>query len=448
MAAKNKRQNHGFEDFTDFNANQSKKSVQSEPSVSICDSDNNQSNHMIQKNHSADKWEVPEGWEVFEVGELFEFKNGINAGKESYGKGIKFINVMEVIYHDFITPDMIPGTVQISEEQKDLYLVKDGDVLFNRTSETIEEIGMSAVYNGKEDVVFGGFVIRGRPIINAIDSVYKRYCLRSNLVRNQIIKGGQGAVRTNIGQGDLSLVKILLPPLPEQRAIAQVLSTADAAIHTTEKLIAQKELRKKWLMQQLLTGKKRLFSRDKIGDMNYEMRKVKLGNLIKLASGDTKPYDTNQDYTSTYQFPVYGGNGIMCYSKEFNSNNDKIIIGRVGEYCGITRMISQKCWITDNALHTTQIDNCVSIQYLIYKLQYEDLSKLRSIGGQPLVSQKPIYSLSLIIHNSLREQTAIAQVLQAADKEISLLKAKTEKLREQKKGLMQVLLTGKKRLTI
>jgi len=133
--------------------------------------------------------EIPNEWDVFELGELFEFKNGINAGKESYGKGVKFIHVMEVIYHDFISPDMIPGTVQISDEQKELYLVKDGDVLFNRTSETIEEIGMSAVYNGNEDVVFGGFVIRGRPILNAIDPVYKRYCLRSNLVRNQIIKG-------------------------------------------------------------------------------------------------------------------------------------------------------------------------------------------------------------------------------------------------------------------
>jgi restriction endonuclease S subunit len=63
------------------------------------------------------------------------------------------------------------------------------------------------------------------------------------------------------------------------------------------------------------------------------------------------------------------------------------------------------------------------------------LSKLRSIGGQPLVSQKPIYSLSLIIHNSLREQTAIAQVLQAADKEISLLKAKAEKLTGAEEGV-------------
>ncbi len=202
--------------------------------------------------------EIPIEWDIFKLGELFEFKNGINAGKESYGSGVKFINVMEVIYHDFITPDLITGTVQISDEQKELYLVKEGDVLFNRTSETVDEIGLSAVYKGKEEVVFGGFVIRGRPIINAIDEIYKRYCLRSSLVRNQIITSGQGAVRTNIGQGDLSQVKVPLPPLSEQKAIAQLLSKVDLVIQLNEKLIVQKEQRKKWLMHQLLKGRKRL----------------------------------------------------------------------------------------------------------------------------------------------------------------------------------------------
>jgi type I restriction enzyme S subunit len=196
-----------------------------------------------------------------------------------------------------------------------------------------------------------------------------------------------------------------------------------------------------------LTGKKRLLN-DELGIINYELKTVKLGDLIKLSSGDTKPDETNDIVTDISPFPIYGGNGIMSYTNVFNSGNEKIIIGRVGEYCGITRKIEGKCWITDNALYTTEIKNDISIDYLTYKLQYENLSKLRNIGGQPLVSQKPIYNLSLIIHNSLKEQTSIVQVLQAADKEIQLLKAKTAKLREQKKGLMQVLLTGKKRLSI
>lgn len=451
------------------------------------DSDNNQSNHMNQKDHSADKWEVPEGWEVFEAGELFEFKNGINAGKESYGKGIKFINVMEVIYHDFITPDMIPGTVQISEEQKDLYLVKDGDVLFNRTSETIEEIGMSAVYNGKEDVVFGGFVIRGRSIINAIDSVYKRYCLRSNLVRNQIIKGGQGAVRTNIGQGDLSLVKIPLPPLPEQRAIAQVLSTADAAIHTTEKLIAQKELRKKWLMQQLLTGKKRLnldlfdlpddhdsASTEKSSKSdNPENHGADKGKRLKGFEGEWKEMHLGEMFTERnenkyFDLPLLsiGQNGVYPQDesvKKDTSNEDKSKYKRIcPSDIGYNTM---RMWQGRSAL--SDLEGIVSPAYTVvtpkknadsiffsYLFKMPKMTNLFWRNSQGLVDDtlnckfKDFSIVKVMLPQTKEEQTAIARVLQAADKEISLLKAKAEKLQEQKKGLMQQLLTGKKRLIV
>lgn len=202
--------------------------------------------------------EIPSDWEVKDLGQLFDFKNGINAGKESYGTGVKFINVMEIVNNDSFTAEEIPGTVQITKEQKRLYLVQNGDVLFNRTSETTDEIGLSSVYYGSEDAVFGGFVIRGKPIDRIVNDNFKKYCFRSRIVREQIVKSGQGAIRTNIGQGDLEKVKVPLPPLPEQRAIASLLSTWDEAIGKTQALMAQKELRKKWLMQNLLTGRKRL----------------------------------------------------------------------------------------------------------------------------------------------------------------------------------------------
>jgi hypothetical protein len=85
---------------------------------------------MVQKKIDIAKKKAPAGiplnWKEFELGKLLEFKNGINAGKESYGSGVKFINVMEVIYNDAITSDIIPGSVVISDEQKELYLVKNG----------------------------------------------------------------------------------------------------------------------------------------------------------------------------------------------------------------------------------------------------------------------------------------------------------------------------------
>jgi type I restriction enzyme S subunit len=393
---------------------------------------------------------IPYGWKLMELGELFAFKNGVNAGKESYGKGVKFINVMEVIYHDYIFPEMIPGTVQISEEQKELYLVKDGDVLFNRTSETAKEIGLSAVYNGNDDVVFGGFVIRGRPIINALDNTFKRYCFRSNLVRNQIIKGGQGAVRTNIGQGDLSQVKIVLPPLQEQKAIAALLGKWDEAIHKNQQLIAQKEERKKWLMQNLLTGKMRLKG------FNEEWRKTGAGEIFKSY---TKKGFTNEELLSATQ-----DKGIIPRNQ---------LEGRVTMPDGTTagyKLVEPGDFVISlrsfqGGLEYSYYRGIVSPAYIVlkpikkisdefykqYYKSYEFIGRLSTavigIRDGKQISYDD-FCIVKIPFPEYEEQTAIAKVLQAADKEIQLLKTKADKLKEQKKGLMQVLLTGKKRLNL
>lgn len=399
------------------------------------------------------KTEIPSEWDVFELGELFYFKNGINAGKESYGKGVKFINVMEVIYHDFITTDMIPGTVQISDEQKELYLVKDGDVLFNRTSETTEEIGLSAVYNGNEDVVFGGFVIRGRPILNAIDPVYKRYCLRSSFVRNQIIKGGQGAVRTNIGQGDLSLVKIALPPIAQQKSIGQILCTIDLTIQKVEQLVNQKELCKKWLMQQLLTGKKRL----KGFGGEWVTLKIKNIGIIPEKKPITKVENqkllTVKLHTKGIEFnhrdiPVISNSGRPYFER----NEGEILIGRQNIHNGGIGLLTNEFdgHICSNAISSFKVNDSQSTEFILFYLQYpsnyQRIEDYMGGTGQKELSEKQFLDIPIKLPKNKDEQTAIAQVLQAADKEISLLKLKAEKLREKKKGLMQQLLTGKIRI--
>jgi len=384
--------------------------------------------------------EIPSDWEIKNLVKLGNVISGLTYSPDDITDetGVLVLRSSNIQGGRLTFDDNV--FVKVKEE--DFNPVKKNDILICVRNGSKSLIGKCALIdNNAEGMAFGAFMAVFRGDYNE----YLIHVFNTDIYYREIHRN-LGATINSINGSDLKEFKIPLPPLPEQKAIAQVLSNVDAAIQTTEKLIAQKELRKKWLMQQLLTGKKRLFSRDELGEMGYDMKKIKLGDLIKLASGDIKPIDTNQNYSSTFPFPVYGGNGIMGYSKEFNNSDKKIIIGRVGEYCGITRLISQKCWITDNALFTTKIESSILMEYLIYKLQFEDLSKLRSIGGQPLVSQKPIYNLALIIHNSIKEQIAIAKVLQAADKEISLLKAKADKLREQKKGLMQQLLTGKVRL--
>lgn len=173
---------------------------------------------------------------------------------------------------------------------------------------------------------------------------------------------------------------------------------------------------------------------------------MELGKIFKLTSGKTKPAVLFENPVDENIYPVYGGNGIMGYSSEYNSEGEKIIIGRVGEYCGVTRFLNELCWITDNALLTKEFLTDIDIKFLAFKLQQEDLSKLRSKGGQPLVSQVPISIHKIVLPKSLPEQKAIAHILSLMDTAINQNNLLIAKKDLQKKWFKQQLLTGKKRL--
>lgn len=409
---------------------------------------------------STDKHsKVPSEWEIKKLGELFDFKNGINASKESYGNGVKFINVMEVIYHNCITASMIPGSVVITDKQIDAYKVNRGDVLFNRTSETTEEIGLSAVYLDDEDVVFGGFVIRGTPKSNQLINDFKKYCLRSNFVREQIIKGGQGAVRSNIGQGDLEKVTLPIPPLPEQTAIAHVLGLMDKAIQLNEQVIAQKELRKKWLMQQLLTGKKR------VKGFGGAWKEKTLGNLFERVSRKNTENNTNvvtisaqrgfvrqtDFFNKTIASDILDNyflvqKGEFCYNKSYSNGYPWGATKRLNDY---DKAVVTTLYICFSIKDETKTDGNFFEQFFEANLLNRGLTQIAHEGGRAHgllnVTPSDFFSLKITVPDKA-EQTAIAQILQAADKELGLLRAKRERLREQKKGVMGVLLTGRKRL--
>ena len=223
---------------------------------------------------------LPDGWREVQLGEFMEFKNGLNTRKENYGSGVKFVNVMDIFSHNHLYANDVIGSVQVNEKQRVDYSVKYGDVLFNRTSETFEEIAMSSVYLDKKEIIFGGFVIRGRQKTNILMPEYSAYCFQAHTVRRELIRRGQGAVRANIGQKDLSKIPIVIPPVNEQRAIASLLEKWDTAIEKTEALIEAKEKRFKWLVK-LLIGKRYNSKYGRVSSITKEVSNRNQGGAVE-----------------------------------------------------------------------------------------------------------------------------------------------------------------------
>ncbi|WP_352259749.1 restriction endonuclease subunit S [Psychrobacter sp. TB55-MNA-CIBAN-0194] len=384
---------------------------------------------------------VPNGWEVKQLADLTtKISDGIHSTPQyAENSDIHFINGNN-LKNGSIVISSATKKVCAEDAQNHVRDLSDRTILMSING----TIGNLAFYNN-ENVVLG----KSACYLNVnhdVDIKYIYYTLNSSKTQNFYTTELTGSTIKNLSLKTIKSTKILTPPLLEQQKIAKILSTWDKAISTTERLIENSTQQKKALMQQLLTGKKRLL--DESGKrFEVEWEELKLENVFKLSSGDTKPKDVENEPTEEQKIPVFGGNNIMGYSANSNSEGDVILIGRVGEYCGVTRLIQEKCWITDNALFTKEFSDEFDKLFIVYLLQNFQLSRLRNKGGQPQISQKPIYTLKLKIP-LLKEQRKIATVLTNADKEIELLEQQLADLQQEKKALMQVLLTGKKRVVV
>jgi type I restriction enzyme S subunit len=407
---------------------------------------------------------LPDGWRSLYLGDVFSFKNGLNGEKSLYGAGAKFVNVMDVFRGPRLRHSEIVGEMAVSPRQLAEFAVKQGDVLFNRTSETDDEIALSTVYLDTAPAVFGGFVIRARPSGKALDQDFCIYGFQADSIRREMIRRGQGAIRSNIGQADLATVPILLPPLPEQRKIAAILSTWDSAIAALERLIANARAQKKALIQTLLPigavpPKKRLpgFSED--------WKTARLGTLADLFAGGT-PQTSRPDY--------WGGHVRWMSSGEINLREIHEVEGRITDVGlknssakmvpvnsilialagqGTTRgkvAISRIPLCTNQSVAAVVPGPKLFADYLFHDLdaRYDELRSMSlGDGGRGGLNLAVLRSVA-IVTPTVEEQHAIASVLATAAADIRWHETQLATLRREKSALMQQLLTGKRRVKL
>lgn len=252
----------------------------------------------------------------------------------------------------------------------------------------------------------------------------------------RLVRLGCGSTFLEVSKKDFSRFKIVAPLLEEQRKIAEVLGVWDEAIEKQARLIEKLALRKRGLMQRLLSAKLRL------PGFSEPWKKVKVGEICLIKKG--KPLSFSQIKEGIY--PVIAGGKTSPYSHNEYTDERVITISASGAYAGFVSFHESKIWASDCSVIYPR--NGLSVLKYIYALLSYKQSYIYSLqvgGAQPHVFPKDISNIIVNIPKE-KEQTAIAEVLTAADREIELAKEKLERLRRQKRGLMQQLLTGKKRV--
>ena len=355
---------------------------------------------------------------------------------------------MDVYKHPAIKKKYVQGRVTLSHQELDRFRVLKGDVFFTRTSETPEEVGMSATL--LEDIPncsFSGFVLRARPLTDLLIPEYCVYAFTAKEIRASIIKNCTYTTRALTNGRVLASLKLPIPSLAEQQRIASALSDADALVAELDVLIEKKRAIMAGTMQELLTGKRRLQGFDE--PWSEEVLRNHLSFLpgfpftsdrfSKVACGPR--LIRNRDLHSDDQVVYYTGE----YSNQYIIENGDLLIGMDGDF-------TPCLWEKGNAVLNQRVGriickNTANIVFLYYLLQ-KPLAELQKSTGATTVKHLSHSTIKNMVCRvpKLAEQHAIATILSDMDAEIAELEAKRDKYKEVRQGMMQQLLTGKIRL--
>ena len=387
---------------------------------------------------------VPEGWEVVELISLSDggMQNGLFYENNRKFHGIPIINVSDM-YNKVPIVSQGLELFNATHTEVKTFAVNDGDLFFTRSSVVPNGIAFCNWYKqtNKIPVVFDSHVIRFKTNKKKVLPMFLYLQCISKTSRMFFLSSAKTATMTTIDQIIIGKCPILRPPLSEQRRIAEVLSDTDAYISSLKKLIAKKEAVKQGVMQELLTGKKRL------PGFSGEWVEKRLGDVIE--SYDHLRIPVTENLRKKGQYPYYGANGIQDYVSGYTHDGEFVLIAEDGAnnlFKYPIFYINARVWVNNHTHIIKGSEKIVTTKFLSYVLKTIHFYRFLVGGTRHKLNGSVMYEIIIIIPPTLAEQTAIANVLSDMDEEIEALKKKLKKVEFIKQGMMQKLLTGDIRL--
>lgn len=394
---------------------------------------------------------IPEDWEVRQIGDFCEYQNGTSLEHLfSSDDGLKVISIGNYS----VTGSYIDNGVYINRKhrkQVEKFLLKRNDLAMSLNDKTSVGaiIGRVLLIEQDDCFVFNQRTMRLRPRSN-VSPTYLHHAINADRAHSSIVSLAKPGTQIYVNTDDVIELRLPLPPIPEQRAIATALSDMDALIESLEQLIAKKRDIKQGTMQQLLTGKKRLQKTTENGEgivdnegnpvlFSGEWERKSIGDVLTIAHG--KSQHGVADRNGIY--PILATGGQIGTANCFLYDKPSVLIGRKGTI-DRPQYMDQPFWTVDTLFYSV-IHKSNSAKYLFYQFCLIDWKQYNEASGVPSLNARTIERIELMVPPP-EEQAAIAAVLSDMDTEIAELETRLAKTRSLKQGMMQELLTGKVRL--
>ncbi len=333
-------------------------------------------------------------WEEHTLSEYLEFKNGLNPDAKRIGNGLPFISVMDVLSEGVIRYDNIRGKVDATEKEIECFGVKNGDILFQRSSETLEDVGRANVYMDDRTAIYGGFVIRGRKIGN-YDPMFFKFLLATPLARKSTCRMGAGAQHFNIGQEGLSKISLFFPHIEEQRKIASLLSLIDQRIATQNKIIEDLKLLKSAIIES--TYYNRSYHPCRIGDVIEqisERNKDKSIDMVLSVSNKQGFINQSEQFEDRIIASEDTSNYKIVHKNDFAYNPARINVGSIARLTTIEMGIVSPmyiCFRVRKGVVSEYLEHFFSTSYFFYEMQKRLEGSVRQCLSFESICNIPIY---------------------------------------------------------
>lgn len=384
----------------------------------------------------------------YKLGELYDVSNGLSKGGEYFGNGDPFLSFSTVFNHFFI-PDKIENLVESTEKEQNKYSIRRGDIFITRTSETIEELGMSCVaLNDYPKATFNGFCKRLRPKNQKVDPQYIGYYMRTPIFRANFLKVASLITRASLRNEDLLRFKVNLPNIEEQKRIASILSNYDNLIENNSKRIKLLEqmaenLYKEWFVRFRFPGYEDV---EFDGTLPIGWQYQPISESMDFFDSQRVPLSSMQRDEMEKIYPYYGAAKLMDYVDNYLFDGEYLLLGEDGTVVTtdgfpVLQLVNDKFWVNNHA-HVIRGKGNISTRFLYLTFCRFPISGVVTGSAQPKISKGRLVKLKILVPDA-KIIELFNDLINPMFDEINVLKKQLIRITEQRDLLLPRLMNGK-----